>query len=177
MGHGLRRGQRHHAVLLGMAWRGDLDGGPARCRPGSVTASRERRRGSTPLSLAIGALALALCAYLAAVFLTIETEGDVARRLPPPGAAGGRRASVALATAGVAARATWQRRTCWRGLFAPADAARRWRSAGGGAAVGLARSCGGATGWRGAPPWRRSALLFAGLGPGAVSLSIYPDWR
>jgi cytochrome d ubiquinol oxidase subunit II len=62
-------------VLLGMAV-GAVSSGSVR-----VIAGRVEIQGATPwiapVSLAIGALALALCAYLAAVYLTNESRGDL----------------------------------------------------------------------------------------------------
>jgi len=62
-------------VLLGMAI-GAVSASSFRVRDGQVQVA-----GATPwlapVSLAIGALALALCAYLAAVYLTVETRGEL----------------------------------------------------------------------------------------------------
>jgi cytochrome d ubiquinol oxidase subunit II len=62
-------------VMLGMAI-GAVSAGSFRVRGGQV-----QMEGATPwlapISLVVGALALALCAYLAAVYLTVETEGDL----------------------------------------------------------------------------------------------------
>jgi cytochrome d ubiquinol oxidase subunit II len=60
-------------ALLGMAVGAVTSGDMA----SGVTDAPRRTPWLTPLALAIGALALALCAYLAAVYLTIETEGDL----------------------------------------------------------------------------------------------------
>jgi cytochrome d ubiquinol oxidase subunit II len=62
-------------VLLGMAV-GAVSSGNLRVLDGQVEIE-----GATPwlapVSLVIGALALALCAYLAAVYLTLETQGEL----------------------------------------------------------------------------------------------------
>jgi cytochrome bd ubiquinol oxidase subunit II len=62
-------------MLLGMAL-GAVSVGSLRVRDGQVQVE-----GLTPwlapVSLVVGALALALCAYLAAVYLTVETKGEL----------------------------------------------------------------------------------------------------
>ncbi|MCI0455440.1 MAG: cytochrome d ubiquinol oxidase subunit II [Gemmataceae bacterium] len=68
----------------------------------------------TPLALTMGALALATCAYLAAVYLTNETEGELREDFRRRGLfAGG--AVVALATAALPL-VYWQAPNLWDGL-------------------------------------------------------------
>ena len=55
---------------------GAISGGDVRVLDGQVTVNHWQAWFS-PSSLTIGALTLALCAYLAAVYLILETEGDV----------------------------------------------------------------------------------------------------
>ncbi len=62
-------------LLLG-ACLGAVSGGHIRVQAGIVAAGSELAW-LGPLSLACGALALALCAYLAAVYLTLETAGEL----------------------------------------------------------------------------------------------------
>jgi len=61
--------------LLGTAL-GAVSSGGIRVRDGAVTVDPGAAWFS-PVSLLIGALTLALCAYLAAVYLTVETHGEV----------------------------------------------------------------------------------------------------
>jgi cytochrome d ubiquinol oxidase subunit II len=62
-------------VLLGVAV-GAVSAGSLRVRDGQVQVAGVPPW-LAPVSLAIGALALALCAYLAAVYLTVETGGEL----------------------------------------------------------------------------------------------------
>ena len=61
-------------VLLGMCL-GAVSAGGIRIAPGAVTL--EGMPWLTPVALAMGAFALAMCAYLAAVFLAYETDGPL----------------------------------------------------------------------------------------------------
>lgn len=61
-------------VLLGMCL-GAVSAGGIRIAPGSVTL--DGLPWLAPVSLAMGAFALAMCAYLAAVFLAYETTGEL----------------------------------------------------------------------------------------------------
>jgi cytochrome d ubiquinol oxidase subunit II len=88
------RAHGHEAVSTGLNW-GLVFGGASTITPfllgaclGAVSNGHVRVDDSgvtpdsagawlDPLALATGALALALCAYLAAVYLTLETEGEV----------------------------------------------------------------------------------------------------
>src|SRR5262245_18056170 len=102
-------------VLLGMAV-GAVSAGSLRVRDGQVEVE-----GTTPwlapVSLVIGALALALCAYLAAVYLTVETQGGLQEDFR-------RRALLAgTVVVGLAALALpllrLQTPHLWRGLLGP----------------------------------------------------------
>jgi cytochrome d ubiquinol oxidase subunit II len=63
-------------VLLGLCL-GAVSAGEIRVMEGQVRVPDYWTTWLTPLSWACGALALALCAYLAAVYLTLETEGEL----------------------------------------------------------------------------------------------------
>jgi cytochrome d ubiquinol oxidase subunit II len=100
-------------ALLGMAIGAVSAGGP-RARTGLVHLAGELPW-FAPVSLAIGALALALCAYLAAVYLTVETEGELQGDFR-------RRALLAgTVVVGLAALAlpllAWEAPHLWRGLL------------------------------------------------------------
>lgn len=62
-------------VLLGMSL-GSISAGSFRVLDGHVSI-QGTPPWLAPISVAMGGLALAICAYLAAVFLTIETQGDL----------------------------------------------------------------------------------------------------
>src|SRR5207245_1856768 len=61
-------------VLLGMCL-GAVSSGSIRVLPGGAVRVEGPEPWLTPVAVTMGALALALCAYLAAVYLTNETEG------------------------------------------------------------------------------------------------------
>jgi cytochrome bd ubiquinol oxidase subunit II len=63
-------------VLLGMCL-GAVSSGAVRVADGDVVFASGTPPWLTPLALLMGALALALCAYLAAVFLANETDGEL----------------------------------------------------------------------------------------------------
>src|SRR5262249_42692864 len=63
-------------VLLGMAV-GAVSAGSLRVHEGHVQVAGVVPPWLAPVSLAIGGLALTLCAYLAAVYLTVESQGEL----------------------------------------------------------------------------------------------------
>lgn len=157
-------------VLLGMAV-GAVSSGNLRVANGEV-----RVVGATPwaapVSLAIGMLALALCAYLAAVYLTIETAGELREDF--------RRRALATwgALAVLALMALpllyWEAPHLWEGLFSLRAAP---VLVGGLAAAGL-------SGWALVRRWFRLArvaaiaqvtLLVLGWGLAHYPYIIYPD--
>jgi cytochrome d ubiquinol oxidase subunit II len=96
-------------VLLGMCL-GAVSSGHIRVADGTVVTSHDA--GWTSLfALCVGALTLAVCAYLAAVFLTLETEGelqeDFRRRALATGATMAVLAALTLAVARAEARWLW----------------------------------------------------------------------
>jgi len=124
-------------LLLG-ACLGAVSTGQIRVRQGAVQPG-SGLAWLSPFALATGALALALCAYLAAVYLTLETDGEVRedfrRRALGMWVVGGFISLGTLLLAYVEAPRLWQGLTSARGgfvvlagvLMAPASAFTLWR--------------------------------------------------
>jgi cytochrome d ubiquinol oxidase subunit II len=96
-------------VLLGMCL-GAVSSGHIQVRNGLVISSQEAGW-TSPFALSVGILTLAVCAYLAAVFLILESEGqvqeDFRRRALATGAVMAALAALTLVVARVEARWLW----------------------------------------------------------------------
>ena len=118
--HGGYLGERMHARAWGVVF-----GGASVITPVllgmSLGAVSSGLRVLAPLPLAMGALALAICAYLAAVYLTLETEGDLRelfrRKALYAGTFVVALSSVVLPLTYVAAPHLWGGLTSWPGAW------------------------------------------------------------
>lgn len=157
-------------VLLG-ACLGAISAGDLRVRDGVVAAGSERAW-LAPFPLAVGLLALVVCAYLAAVYLTVETEGplrdDFRRRGLVAWLAGGILSVGTLLLARTEAARLWEALTTWPAglavvagvLLAPASALALWR---------------GRFGWARLLAVGQVVLLLAGWAMAQWPYLIYPD--
>jgi cytochrome d ubiquinol oxidase subunit II len=102
-------------ILLGMTL-GAISSGGVRISPAEAV-STTGTPWLTPLSIVLGAFAITICAYLAAVFLTLETDGDVRDDFRRRALASGT-VLVALSAAAIPLLAR-EAPHLWRGLLAP----------------------------------------------------------
>lgn len=157
-------------MMLGMAI-GAVSTGGLRVADGRVLMV-----GATPgfesVSLVVGALALALCAYLAAVYLTIETRGELREDFRKRALLAG--GCVFALTLAALFLLYWETPHLWRGLTGPRAAPV--------VALGIVASLlSGWALWRRRFPLARSAaigqvsLLLLGWGLAQYPYLIYPD--